>query len=157
MSRTSRAQGCGGFPTPRGVDTGSLVETSSKGITYPRSVFRVPPPKSRKNAHMKRSSLKLFFAKNQVPRRILTSRLTNTSEKVETFYSKPLKHDKNTPKISVWSWVPVMAILGVPKTTLARFSIPPYPNLGKKGGFGKLILQTFFLHLSARSWTIITL
>ena len=41
--------------------------------------------------------------------------------------------------------IPVIANFGVPKTTHARFSHPPYPNSGKKSGFGKLALKTFFV------------
>ena len=73
-----------------------------------------PPPKPRKNAHMNRSSLELFFfAKNQVSGRDLAPRLINTSEKVENFYPFSLKTSKkNRPEIGVWSWIPVMVIFG---------------------------------------------
>ena len=84
---------------------------------------------------MSRSLLKLFFAKNQVSRRVFTSRLTNTSEKVENFYSEALKNDEKHAQNQHLVVIPVMVNFGVPKSTHARFCHPPYPNSGKKGGF----------------------
>ena len=117
-----------------------------------------PPRKPRKNAHMIRSSLKLFYLPKISSRDAISPSEWPIWVK-SAFFSVHfhLKTPKNAPEIRVWSWIPVMANFGVSQTTLARFSIPPYPDSGKKRRIWKASTKNFFLPLSARLWAIITI
>ena len=131
----------------------SILRCPKKGSTTHARFSGSPPPKLHKNAHMSRSPLKLFFCKK-------SGLETHFGPPTDQYESKGrkflLKITKKHVQKQLLVVIPVMANFGVPKTTRGRFSIRPYPNPGKKGGLGKLALQ-LFLHLSARSWTIVTL
>ena len=135
----------------------SILRCPKKGSTTRVRFPGSPPPKPRKNAHMNRSLLKLFFAQNQLSGRGLTLRLTKMSEKGRKFYSFSLKYGKKQP----WNQRLVVDPRYGQFWGLANYSRsvfhPPLPCFGGKGRFWKASTGNFFLHLSARSWAIITL
>ena len=125
-----------------------------KGSSTQGRFLPSPIPKSPKNTHLKRSSLKLFFCKKSA----LETRSEPLNDKNE---GKVRKNDSFFMIFSHFFKVLVVSPVdghfwGV-QSTQGRLSPSPLPNPAKKVLFEKIALETFFLHLSARSWTRIDL
>ena len=121
----------------------SILRCPKKGSHTRVRFSGSPQHKPRENAHMSRSLLKLFFAKNQVSRRVPVLRLTNMSQKVEK-YSKSQKSDKKHAKNQRLVVDPHYGQFWGPENYSRSVFHSPLPQSGEKGRLWKASTKNFF-------------